>query len=61
MKLLQPLLCLFGKHHRSRREAWDDGRVLRSTCEGCGRPMIRTFDGWKLDPDPIDRPPPDRH
>jgi hypothetical protein len=49
MNLLQPVYCLFGKHHRSRSRAWDDGSVYRSWCKGCGKPMIRDLDGWHLD------------
>ncbi|MBQ1500264.1 MAG: hypothetical protein IIZ38_18305 [Sphingomonas sp.] len=49
MRLLQPIYCLVGKHHRSRSRAWNDGTAFRSWCEGCGRPMIREFEGWHLD------------
>lgn len=52
MRLLQPVYCLFGKHHRSRGRAWNDGMAYRSWCDGCGKPMIRNPHGWKLDPDP---------
>lgn len=49
MGFLQPLYCLFGKHHRSRGRAWTDGNAYRSWCTGCGKPMVRGFDGWHLD------------
>jgi hypothetical protein len=53
MRLLQPVYCLFGKHHRSRGRAWNDGMTYRSWCEGCGKPMIRDLHGWNLDPNPV--------
>lgn len=52
MSLLQPVYCLFGKHHRSRGRAWNDGMTYRSWCEGCGKPMIRSMHGWRIDSDP---------
>jgi hypothetical protein len=52
MSLLQPVYCLFGKHHRSHGRAWSDGVSYRSWCEGCGKPMIRTVQGWSIDPAP---------
>jgi hypothetical protein len=50
--LLQPLYCLFGKHHRSRSRAWSDGTSFHSHCDGCGKPMIRGASGWSVDPNP---------
>jgi hypothetical protein len=52
MGLLQFFLCLAGRHHRSRRHVVHDGTDFRSTCLGCGAPMLRTDAGWKLDRDP---------
>jgi hypothetical protein len=49
MKVLQLLGCLRGKHLRSRSLARNDGTHIRSRCAGCGRPMVRTWSGWRLD------------
>jgi len=48
MNILQLLRCTFGQHRRDRRLATHDGEYFRSVCTGCGRPMIRTHDGWQL-------------
>lgn len=48
MNLIQFFQCLRGKHLRSRGQARDDGQAIRSKCVGCGKPMIRTLDGWQL-------------
>jgi hypothetical protein len=59
MRILQLFGCVRGKHLRSRRFAWHDGTNYRSWCVGCGTPLIRSYSGWELDPDPL--PPPSGH
>lgn len=41
-------LCFVGHHSPNRRKVWNDGLDFRSSCVGCGRPMIRSFHGWRL-------------
>jgi len=48
MNLIQLFQCVRGKHLRSRGHAREDGGTFRSKCVGCGKPMIRTLDGWQL-------------
>jgi hypothetical protein len=52
MHLIQLFYCAFGKHVRSRGHAHQDGAVFRSRCRGCGKPMVRTASGWRVDNDP---------
>ena len=52
MKILQLFGCVRGRHLRSRRRAHSDGTRFRSQCVGCGKPMIRTKGGWRLDKQP---------
>ncbi|WP_157136960.1 hypothetical protein [Sphingomonas sp. PAMC 26617] len=48
MHLRQRLKCLFGYHHRNGyRVRWQNG-VRCSVCKGCGQPMIRENQGWRL-------------
>jgi hypothetical protein len=53
MHVMQRILCLFGYHRRSRGAARHYPDVVRSVCRGCGTPMIRDVDGWRVDRDPI--------
>ena len=53
MYLIQRIKCLFGKHERSRSAAVDYPDAMRSVCRGCGRRMIRDFNGWRIDDGPI--------
>lgn len=46
--MLQHLRCLGGAHRPDRRRAWFDGVALRAPCRGCGRLMLREFQGWRL-------------
>lgn len=55
MRLLQPIKCIFGSHHRDARQAVHDGQDFKSVCTGCGKPMTRTMNGWV----PTDRLPQD--
>ena len=50
MNLVQWLNCKRGKHVRSRGHARQDGDNFRSHCRGCGKPMVRTPQGWIVDP-----------
>ena len=56
MRILQLFGCIRGKHLRSRRLAWHDGITYRSWCVGCGKPLIRGYGGWSVDPNPISAP-----
>ena len=49
MNLVQWLNCKRGKHVRSRGQAWQDGLHFRPHCRGCGKPMVRTMNGWVVD------------
>jgi len=49
VKLIQLFSCARGKHQRSRGHARQDGETFRSKCRGCGKPMVRTAEGWALD------------
>lgn len=43
------ILCLLGRHKRSRRHAREEGLDLVSQCKRCGRPMRKEGDGrWVL-------------
>ena len=47
MNIWQLFRCALGRHHRDGGRAWHDGNVFRSICVGCGRKMLRDFDGWR--------------
>jgi len=42
------LACRMGKHRRSRSRAWHDAVTWRSYCSGCGQPMIKDYEHWRL-------------
>mgnify|MGYP003580711760 FL=1 len=44
------ILCLFGRHHRSRGKAHDEGLKFVSVCRHCGCPMKKLPNGtWVAD------------
>ncbi len=48
MHLRQRFKCLFGYHHRNGyRVRWQNG-VRCGVCKGCGQPMVRENQGWRL-------------
>lgn len=47
------LLCLLGRHHRSRGRARRTDEGFRSCCRRCGVAMIKTGDGkWRVETAP---------
>ena len=48
MQPLQPLFCLVGRHYRSGRTVRQVRGEFVASCRGCGKPMIRDLDGWRL-------------
>lgn len=38
--LVRPL-CWMGVHHRSKRQAYNDGKVLRTVCSRCGASLFK--------------------
>jgi hypothetical protein len=52
MNLLLLPMCAVGAHRRDRESVWRDTHHFRSVCAGCGKPMIRNFDRWRVDPKP---------
>ncbi len=49
MRALQIFRCLVGRHQRDKERArHDEDGVLRSTCTGCGRPMVKERYLWRL-------------
>jgi len=42
------LACRLGRHRRSRSRAWHDAVTWRSYCSGCGQPMIKDYEHWRL-------------
>jgi len=43
------LRCLLGFHHRSRRQAREEGLRIVSRCERCGAPMEKGRDDtWRV-------------
>lgn len=48
MNILQLVSCAMGRHRRDRHSVWHDGDSFRSTCIGCGVPMVRDFHGWHV-------------
>ena len=49
MQILQLFRCALGRHRRNKRHAKFDGDIFRTRCIGCGRPMVRGLDGWRLE------------
>ena len=44
------LLCMLGRHTRSRGRARREGAYWTSRCRRCNRPMLRSDNGkWRLD------------
>ncbi|QJU59030.1 hypothetical protein HL653_15790 [Sphingomonas sp. AP4-R1] len=49
MSLFQKLLCRFGIHVRSRKQAKRSEAGWKSVCRGCGRPMLKLKGGdWRV-------------
>jgi hypothetical protein len=46
---LRRILCLFGRHKRSRGKAHDSGLDLMSVCRHCGVGMRRIRGKWTVD------------
>jgi len=46
---LQLLACTLGMHHRDPDSSHAEGGRYVGACSGCGRPMVWTLSGWKLD------------
>lgn len=55
MTLVSRILCVFGRHMRSRGHARNTPEGWRSRCRRCGRPMLREGeDGpWLIDEEAI--------
>jgi hypothetical protein len=51
MNLLLLPACALGMHRRDRNNVWRDERHYRSVCIGCGKPMVRNFDRWRISSD----------
>lgn len=48
MQPLQGLLCFLGRHDRSGRSVLHVRGTFVATCRGCGKPMIRDAEGWRV-------------
>ena len=49
--------CAFGRHVPNRAKVWHDTQDYRAACKGCGKPMLRDHDGWRLvDPEDFAMP-----
>jgi len=48
MGIFQRFRCLQGRHQRDRKAVWLEEHVFHSRCSGCGRPMARGLEGWRL-------------
>lgn len=46
--MVQVIKCLFGHHRIDRRRVWNDSVSMRGVCRGCGVPLIRDLNGWRL-------------
>lgn len=56
-KPFRMLLCLFGRHRRSRGHAYDNGAQLMSVCRHCGIGMKRVQGKWMVDLDELGERP----
>lgn len=56
MHLFQLFYCALGRHVRSRGHAREEGGTFHSECRGCGKPMVRTAQGWVLEKRPSSEP-----
>ena len=62
--MLKRIACLFSRHTVNRYKVWHDGLDFRSRCAHCGKPMVRTDNGWRIFSEAShgdDRRLPDRH
>ncbi len=47
-KMIQPLMCRFGRHRPDKRRARKLAGIWTSQCSGCGVAMIRGEHQWEL-------------
>ena len=58
MALWYRLSCALGWHARGdRREVSYDGFNYRSTCRGCGVPMVKVNGAWRVARNSVPKPP----
>lgn len=51
MKIVQLARCAFGHHERDRASVITGTGWYRGRCKGCGAPMVKGPEGWRLDRD----------
>ena len=49
MDIVQLARCAFGYHERDRASVVVGSSWHRGRCKGCGAPMVKGAEGWRLD------------